>query len=126
MDGNVLINSRPPQGDEIEDTRPTLAKYLDWQRRQVARLGVVNWTDDVKPDNAVLKAALAKIAASGAPDPVVVRETAWTPAGLFEVDLYVFTSPQNPRLQWRSGEHLLAVSPDVVINELKAAGIRRM
>lgn len=120
----ALLNSRPPQGDEIEDTRDPLTKYKEMQARHMAALGVSDWSHDVKPDNATLKAALAKIAATGAPAPVVDRVLAWSPMGLIEQDVYIFIHFQNPRLQLRAGETLLATSPDVVIADLAKAGIR--
>jgi len=123
-DQTALLNSKPPQGDEIEDTRDALAKYKEMQARHMAALGVSEWTHDIKPDNAALKAALAKIAASGAPTPVIDRVVAWSPMGIIEQDVYIYSHFNNPRLQLRAGETLLAASPDTVIAELATAGIK--
>lgn len=120
----ALLNSRPLQGDEIEDTRDALTKYREMEKRHMAALGISAWAQDVAPDSAALKAALAKIAAAGAPSPVVDRVVAWSPMGITEQDVYIFSHFNNPRLQLRCAEVLLASSPDTVINEMAAAGIK--
>jgi hypothetical protein len=123
-DQTARLNSRPLQGDEIEDTRDALTKYKEMQARHMAALGVSEWTHDIKPDNATLKAALAKIAASGAPTPVIDRVVSWSPLGIVEQDVYIYSHFNNPRLQLRAGETLLASSPDTVIAELTTYGIK--
>ena len=106
-DQTELLNSRPPVGDQVEDTRESLPKYLEWERRQKLALGLREWQDDVAVSNTTLKASLAKIAAAGAPSPVVDRVAAWSPVGVTEQDVYIFFRPENVGLQFRAGEKLL-------------------
>lgn len=126
-DQTARLNARPPQGDEIEDTRSAGEKYAEWGSRTKARLGIQDLRGDVPADNATLVAALAKIATSGAPDPIIVKNIVAyppDPTKSFENELYVFTHFQNPRLSISAGEAWLALNPDVLIEELRVAGIR--
>ena len=122
----ALVNSRPPSGDEVEDTRDALAQYVDQQNQMLAKLGIKSATEDVKPDNAKLMASLKIVLDSGAPMPVVVTETIALPTGVgtWTTDVYVFTHFQNPRLQLRATEYLLADQPEVLVEELRVAGIK--
>jgi hypothetical protein len=119
------LNSRPLAGDEIEDTRSAMEQYSEWQRQTLARIGALDGFSDLKPDNPVLVASLAKIKAAGAPEPTVVRETVANQGGSWTVDVYVYAKPLYPSITLRSFEQRLAASPDVVIEELKIAGIIR-
>ena len=126
-DQTALLNSKPPTGDEKEDTRSANEKYQEWADGIRARLGIDSLTNNVPDNNNVLVAALAKIAATGAPEPVRVKNIVaypGAPSMSFENEVLVFTHFQNPRLQYAAGEAWLALNPDVVINDLKAAGIR--
>lgn len=128
IDQTALLNSAPMTEDQKEDTRPAMEMYLEWQERAKAKLGVSDFREDVKADNVVLFGALERIKASGAPEPVIVRETVPYPpdqSKTFSYDVYVFTHWQNPRLQYRATEYMLALNPNVVINDLKTAGITR-
>jgi len=123
----ALLNSKAPQGSEVEDTRSAGEKYQEWADGIRARLGIDSLTNNVPDNNNVLVAALAKIAATGAPEPMRVKNTIaypGAPSMSFENEVLVFTHFQNPRLQYVAGEAWLALNPDVVINDLKAAGIR--
>lgn len=123
----ALLNSRPPQGDEIEDTRSAGEKYADWEKSIAAKLGSSDLRQDVPDTNAALVEALAKIAADGAPAPIRVKNIVAYPANpalSFVNETLVFTHFQNPRLQLSVGEAWLALNPDSVIADLRAAGIR--
>ena len=91
------------------------------------KLGVNSFTEDVASDNAALVDALNQIASSGAPDPIKTTETIALPSGIgsWKSDVYTFVDFRNPRLQLKSTEYLLALNPDVLIGELRAAGIRK-
>lgn len=128
IDQTALLNSAPMTEDQKEDTRSAMEMYLEWQDRAKAKLGVSDYREDVKADNVTLFGALERIKASGAPEPIIVRETIPFPPDpkqSFTYDVYVFTHWQNPRLQYRATEYLLALNPNVVVNDLKAAGITR-
>ena len=123
----ALQNSKPLTADQQEDTRDPGAKYQEWANGVRAKLGIDSLMADVPNTNAALVAALEKIAASGAPAPVRVKNTVAYPGDpklSFENEVLVFTHFQNPRLQYSAGEAWLAINPDVVIADLKAAGIR--
>jgi hypothetical protein len=117
------LNNRPLTGDEVEDTRDPVTKYTEWERGTLARIGATTGFSDLPPDSPVLIAALAKIKAAGAPEPVVIRETVANQAGYWTVDVYSYAKPLYPSITVRCGEQRLAASPDVVIAELKIAGI---
>lgn len=117
------LNAHPPTGDEAEDTRTAGEKYLEWQRTTLARIGAVDGFSDLKPDNPVLVASLAKIKAAGAPEPVIVRETVANQGGSWTLDVYVYIKHLYSGITVRSSEQRLAANPDVVIAELKTAGI---
>jgi len=122
------LNSRPPQGDEIEDTRSALEKYQEWEKRIAKQLGVTDLRADVANDNSALASALKAIADSGAPEPIRVKNTvsyAPDPTRSFENEVLVFTHFQNPRLQYAAGEAWLALNPQIVITDLRALGIRK-
>ncbi len=123
----ALLNSKPLTHDQQEDTRSAGEKYQEWANGVRAKLGVASLMSDVPNDNAALVAALAKIAASGAPEPVRVKNTVAYPGDAsmsFENEVLVFTHFQNPRMQYAAGEAWLAINPDVVIADLAKAGIR--
>ena len=121
------LNNRPLEGDEIEDTRSAEEKYSEWAKGVAAKLGTSDMRADVPNDNAALVAALAKIAADGAPSPIRVKNIVSYPANpalSFTNETLVFTHFQNPRLHLSCGETWLALNPDIVIADLRAAGIR--
>lgn len=119
------VQTQPLRDDEREDTRSALEQYLDWQARQLATLGIDVFTEDVKADNPTLVAALRRIESAGAPAPTITREVIALPtgAGTWSTDIYTYTSARNPRVSHRSVEYLLALQPDVVVAELRGAGI---
>lgn len=117
------LNSVPLKPEDQEDTRSAYEQYEDWQRNALARLGISNPNQDVATDNMELIQALAKIKAAGAPTPIKVTEKVNTPAAAYRFDVYVFPHPLSPSITVRSTEFNLAANPDVVINELKIAGI---
>lgn len=106
-----------------------MAQFVNWQGNVLTRLGLTALTGDVRADNPTLVAALARIAAAGAPTPTIVRETVAWPggaiflAGSFTVDVYEFTHPLEPRNKVRSTEFLLAANPAITIGELVKARI---
>lgn len=127
-----LQNRTPAPLDPVESMHPgaaAMSQFVDWQGNVLARLGLLSLSGDVRADNATLTAALARVAAAGAPVPEVVRETiAWPggpilPAGAFTVDVYIYTHPYNPAVRVRSTEFLLAANPAVTIAELETVGI---
>jgi len=103
-----------------------MAQFADWQGNVLVRLGLTALTGDVKADNPTLIAALAKIAAAGAPEPKIETETVAWPggdilrAGSFTVDVYVYYRNGSTA---RLTEFLLAACPDVAIRELKNVGV---
>jgi len=124
----------PRDAGDGDNTGPALAKFamadfLDWQGNVLSRLGLLALTGDVRADNPTLTAALARIAAAGAPTPVIKREVvAWpggaiAPGGAFTVDVYVFTHPREPKNTVTSTEFLLAANPAITIGELVKARI---
>lgn len=122
------LNSGPLKPEEMEDTRDAVTVYLEWEARQKAALGVADFREDIADTNPKLIAGLASIAASGAPAPIKVTTIIAYPANpllSFKSDVYRFVHFQNPRLGYDATEYLVAVSPQVVINDLLAAGIRK-
>lgn len=121
------FNDRPLQGDEIEDTRSANEKYADWEKSLKKALGIPDLRSDVPDDNATLIAALARIHAAGAPVPIRMKNTVSYPANpalSFENEVLVFTHFQNPRLHYAAGETWLALHPEIVIEDLRVAGIK--
>jgi len=102
------LNSGPLKPEEQEDTRSALEQYEEWQKNALARLGIANPNQDVATDNMALIQALAKIKAAGAPTPIKITE---------------FSKPLYPSITLRATEFHLANNPDVVIAELKIAGM---
>jgi hypothetical protein len=133
------INSGPAPRDPFdssdtdtngfEQATNAMAQFLNWQGNVLVRLGLTALTGDVAADNPTLVAALATIAAAGAPAPVIERETvaypggSIAPGGAFTVDVYVYTHPQEPNNRVRSTEFLLAANPAITIAELVKARI---
>ena len=117
------LNNTPLKPEDQEDTRSALEQYEEWQKIALARLGISNPNQDVATDNMELIQALAKIKAAGAPTPIKITEKVNTPAAAYRFDVYVFAKPLYPSITLRSTEFHLANNPDVVINELKIAGI---
>jgi hypothetical protein len=122
VDQTARLNSQFT-ADQQEDTRDAITKYREQEAATKARLGISSMTEDLKPGNAALVAALAAIKAAGAPDPVIVREVVANQGGNWEFDVYVFSKPLAPRIQVRSTEQYLAAAPASVIGDLKAAGV---
>lgn len=116
------LNSKPPVLDEngnswTDDGREGRARILK-------ELGISKMNENIKDDNPKLIASLAKIAASGAPSPVKTTVKAFSFDGTgYEFDLYTFTHFQDPKRQHIATESLLATMPEVVIEELRIAGI---
>lgn len=127
MDQNERFNNRPLRPEEMEDTRDSLTIYLEWEAKQKAALGIGDFREDIPDTNVKLLAGLAAIAASGAPSPVKVTNIIAYPANpllSFKQDVYRFVHFQNPRLGYDATEYLVAISPDVVITDLKSLGIK--
>jgi hypothetical protein len=123
VDQITRLNNTPLKPEDQEDTRSAVEQYEEWQRISLARLGITNPNQDVATDNQALIQALAKIKAAGAPEPIKITEKVNTPAAAYRFDVYVFAKPLYPSITVRSTEFNLALAPDVVINELKIAGI---
>jgi len=112
--------------DGGDNSKNALTQFVNWQGNVLERLGLTSLTGNVKADNPTLVAALATIAAAGAPEPKIVTETiAWPggdilAAGAFTVDVYTFyRNGKTARLT----EFLLAANPQIAINELRQLGI---
>jgi hypothetical protein len=138
LDQIARINSTPPTpdpydagdnatADQLADK--AMAQFLHWQGNVLVRLGLTALTGDVAADNPTLVAALARIAATGAPTPKIVTETvSWpggdvAPGGAFTVDVYEYHHPSEPNNVVRSTEFLLAANPAITIGELVKARI---
>ena len=123
-------------GDAIKQVRDDAAnealsaaeKFQGWAGDVRIRLGLSKGSTDVPDNNAKLVESLALIAAAGAPEPIRVKNIIAYPGdpGLSIVtEQLVFTHFNNPRLQYAADELLVALNPQVVINDLAKAGIRR-
>lgn len=117
------LNSKPEKLDEHGNSWTDDGS--EGRARILKELGISRMNENVADDNPKLVESLAKIAASGAPAPVKTTIKAASMDGSFwEFDIYTFTHFQNPRLQHVATESLLATMPDVVIEELRVAGIK--
>lgn len=117
------LNSKPEPLDK--DGNAWTDDGSEGRARILKELGISRMNENVADDNPKLVAALAKIAASGAPTPVKTTVKAFSYDGTeWSFDLYTFTHFQDPKLQHIATESLLATMPDVVIAELQAAGIK--
>ena len=125
VDQITRLNDTPLKPEDQEDTRSAVEQYEEWQKNALARLGISNPNQDVQTDNMALIQALAKIKAAGAPPPIKITEKVNTPAAAYRFDVYVFAKPLYPSITLRATEFHLANNPDVVIAELKIAGIIR-
>lgn len=121
------VGDSPDNG--FEAGAQAMAQFVAWQGNVLSRLGLTSLTGDVKADNPTLIAALARIAAAGAPAPNIIRETVAWPGGpilaggAFTVDVYEFVHPHEPTNIVRSSEFLLAANPAITIGELVKARI---
>ena len=108
---------------KADEARSAFDKYEEWQLQSLAKLGIANPTDEVAADNMELIQALARIKAAGAPNPVRLVEKVITPVANYRVVTYSFIHKLTPSIRVVATEFNLAVNPDVVIGELKIAGI---
>lgn len=103
-------------------------KFAQWAGDMRIRLGLSKLGGDVPNDNAKLAEGLRLIAESGAPEPIRVKNTVAFPGDpslSMVTEQLVFTHFNNPRLQYAADELLVAINPNVVINDLAKAGIGR-
>lgn len=103
-------------------------KAFAWSEEVKARLGVTKLTGDIPNDIAALQKGVAAIVAAGGPVPIRVRYAVAypnDPSLSVVLEKLVFTHFNNPNLQYAADELLVAVNPQVVINDLAKAGIRR-
>lgn len=123
--GDAIEAMKTARADEDLTAQQKFAKWVEVTKKL---LGVAEINADVPNDNATLAAALRRIAESGAPDPIRVRNVVafpGDPALSMETDQLVFVHFLNPRARYSADERMVATSPDVVIAELAALGIRR-
>jgi hypothetical protein len=123
------LNSGQDAMDQVrrdaEDERKTpFEKFMEYRTNAERKLGVPKGTRINLP-NAAVSAALAMLAAAGAPKPTFKSEQIGYPGGSYWVDTVVFAKPLYPQVTLQSDLTELALSPEVVIAELKAAGIIR-
>jgi hypothetical protein len=107
------------RADEAKDAA---TKYREQATAKLQRLGVATLYSDIPPSNFILLAALAKIKAAGAIDPIVERVTVANQGGNWEFDLYHFPKFLSPGIRYSADETLLALSPDSVIAALRDGG----
>lgn len=123
-------------GDAMKQVREDAAyealspveKFAAWAGDMRIRLGLSKLGGDVPNDNAKLQEGLRLIAASGAPDPIRMKNIVAFPGDpslSMVTELLVFTHFNNPRLQYSADELLVAINPQIVINDLANMGIRR-
>ena len=106
----------------VDEAKDAATKYREQATAKLQRLGVATLYSDLPPTNEVLRAALAKIKAAGAIDPIVERVTVANQGGNWEFDLYHFPKFLSPGIRYSAEETLLALSPDSVIAALRDGG----
>ena len=113
------------EADRADEAKDAATKYREQATAKLQRLGVATLHSDLPPSNEVLQAALAKIKAAGAIDPIIERVTVANQGGQWEFDLYHFPKFLSPGIRYSADETLMALSPDSVIAALRDGGFLR-
>jgi hypothetical protein len=110
------------EADRADEAKDAATQYREQATAKLQRLGVATLYSDLPPSNEVLIAALAKIKAAGAIDPIVERVTVANQGGNWEFELYHFPKFLSPGIRYSAEETLMALSPDSVIAALRDGG----